>query len=128
MSGKASQPSTAPGGHGKWHSVSPTSNAIANYKRRGGGEPLRGAHSVLPVPAATIDRLGTALDNLGLPTNRSLGIIVGLMATASVSITQVQHVVARPRATRTRQRLPTRWEVVTPTKDGTHVAPDGVGG
>ena len=69
------------------------------------------------------------LDHLGLPTNRSLGIIVGLVATASVSITQeVQHAVARPRATRTWQRPPTRWEVATPTKDGTHVAPDGVGG
>jgi len=120
-----------------------------------GGEPLRGAHSVLPAPTATIDRLGTALNNLalaaasttppsssssrlqtchsprqmpcsqrptrsswrllpkslqprralrdhlGLPTNRSLEIIVGLMATASVSITQVQHAVATPRATRT---------------------------
>ena len=68
------------------------------------------------------------LDHLGLPTNHSLGIIVGLMATASVSITQVQHAVARPRATRTWQRPPTRWEVATPTKDGTHVAPDSVGG
>ncbi len=164
-----------------WHSVSPTSNANANYKRRGGDEPLRGAHSVLPAPAATIDRLGTALNNLtlaaattppsysslrlqtwhsprqitrsqrptissrrlwpkslqprrelldhlGPPTNRSLGIIVGLVATASVSITQVQHEVARPRATRTRQRPPTQWEVAKPTKNGTYVAPDGVGG
>ena len=32
----------------------------------GGGEPLRGAHSVLPAPATTIDRLGTALNNLAL--------------------------------------------------------------
>jgi len=32
----------------------------------GGGEPLPGAHSVLPAPAASIDRLGTALDNLAL--------------------------------------------------------------
>jgi hypothetical protein len=31
-----------------------------------GGEPLGGAHSVLPAPASTIDRLGTALDNLAL--------------------------------------------------------------
>ncbi len=32
----------------------------------GGGEPLCGAHSVLPAPAATIDRLGTTHDNLAL--------------------------------------------------------------
>ena len=32
----------------------------------GGGEPLRGAYSVLPAPAVTIDRLGAALDNLAL--------------------------------------------------------------
>jgi hypothetical protein len=32
----------------------------------GGGELLRGANSALPAPAATIDRLGTALDNLAL--------------------------------------------------------------
>ena len=31
-----------------------------------GGEPLGGAHSVLPAPAVSIDRLGTALDNLAL--------------------------------------------------------------
>ena len=45
---------------------------LAHIKRQrqlqasGGGEPLRGTHSVLPAPAATIDRLGTALDNLAL--------------------------------------------------------------
>jgi hypothetical protein len=32
----------------------------------GGGEPLGGAHSVLPAPPVSIDRLGTALDNLAL--------------------------------------------------------------
>jgi len=41
---------------------------LAHLKRQrqlqvsGGGDPLRGAHSILPAPAATIDRLGTALD------------------------------------------------------------------
>jgi hypothetical protein len=45
---------------------------LAHLKRQcqlqasGGGEPLGGAHSVLPAPAASIDRLGTALDNLAL--------------------------------------------------------------
>ncbi len=32
----------------------------------GGGEPLGGAHAILPAPAGIIDRLGTALDNLAL--------------------------------------------------------------
>ena len=30
----------------------------------GGGKPLGGAHAVLPAPPGTIDRLGTALNNL----------------------------------------------------------------
>jgi hypothetical protein len=29
---------------------------------------------------------------------------------------------------RMRQRPPTQWEVAKPTKDGTHIAPDSVGG
>jgi hypothetical protein len=32
----------------------------------GGDKPLGGAHTVLPAPPGTIDRLGTALDNLAL--------------------------------------------------------------
>jgi hypothetical protein len=32
---KAARPSTTPGGHGRWNSVRPTSNANANYKRLG---------------------------------------------------------------------------------------------
>jgi len=45
---------------------------LAHLKRQcqlqasGGVEPLHGAHSVLPAPAASIDRLGTALNNLAL--------------------------------------------------------------
>jgi len=45
---------------------------LAHLKRQcqiqasGGGEPLRGANAVLLAPAGTIDRLGTALDNLAL--------------------------------------------------------------
>ena len=135
-------------------------------------EPLGGAPFVLPAPAATINRLGTALDNLALaaannttvlqqltaanlvlttsnatltaankkllealakipatPTNRSLGITVGHMAIVSASFTRVRvhRAATRPQGTRTRQRPPTQWEVATPTRDGTHVAPDGVG-
>jgi hypothetical protein len=45
---------------------------LAHLKRQcqiqasGGGEPLRGANSVLPAPTITINRLGAALDNLAL--------------------------------------------------------------
>ena len=45
---------------------------LAHLKRQcqlqalGGGEPLGGAHSILPAPGASIDRLGTALENLAL--------------------------------------------------------------
>jgi len=45
---------------------------LAHLKHRhqlqaaGGGEPLRGTHSVLPAPPVSINRLGTALDNLAL--------------------------------------------------------------
>ena len=47
-------------------SVWPTSNASANCRHLGGGEPIGGANSALPTPAATINHLGTALDNLVL--------------------------------------------------------------
>jgi hypothetical protein len=42
---------------------------LAHLKRQRqlqASEPLRGAHSFLPAPAASIDRLGTALDNFAL--------------------------------------------------------------
>jgi hypothetical protein len=55
------------------------------------------------------------------------GITVGLTAIVSACFTQVPHAAARPRVTRTRQRHPTRWEGARRTRDGTHVAPDGVG-
>ncbi len=65
---------------------------------------------------------------LGLPTNRFLGITVGLMAIVSASFTPVQRAAARPQGTWMRQLPPTRWGAAMPTKDGTHVTPDGVGG
>jgi hypothetical protein len=45
---------------------------LAHLKRQrqlqasGGGKPLGGAHSVLPAPPVSIDRLGAALDNIAL--------------------------------------------------------------
>jgi hypothetical protein len=68
------------------------------------------------------------LVHLGRPTkgNRFQGITVGFMAIVSASFTRVQRAATRSRGTRTRQWPPTRWEVAKPTRDGTHVAPDGV--
>ena len=153
---KASRPLTAPGGHGRYHSVLPTSNASANYKRRGGVNHWVGlTPSYPPQPpqstaweqlSATLpSRLLTTpqsysssrwqtwcslhqtpcslwptrsslrlrlkslqprqalLVHLGLPTNCSMGITVGLMAIVSASITQVQRAATRPRGTRTWQ-------------------------
>ncbi len=143
----------------------------------GGGEPLGRAHAVLPAPAGTINRLGTAFDNLALAaandttvlqqltaanstltalnafltaanrklwrssrqpsrsllerlsrrTNHFLKITVGLTAIVSARLTRVPHAATRPRVTRTRRRRPTQRVVERRTRDGTHVAPDGVG-
>jgi hypothetical protein len=46
----------------------------------GGGELLGGAHSVLPAPAATIDRLRTALDNLALAAANDTTVLQQLTA------------------------------------------------
>ena len=49
---------------GKHHSALPTSNANIRYWPQG-GEPLRGAHCVVPAdPPATLDWLETVLNNL----------------------------------------------------------------
>jgi hypothetical protein len=52
----------------------------------GGGEPLGGAHSVLPAPAASIDRLGTALDNLALAAANDTTVLQQLTA-ANLALT-----------------------------------------
>ena len=59
---------------------------LAHLKRQrqlqasGGGEPLDGAHTVLPSPATTIDSLGTALDNLALMVANDTPVLQQLMA------------------------------------------------
>ena len=72
---------------------------LAHLKRQrqlqaaGGGEPLRGANSVISAPAATIDRLGTALDNLALAATNDTTVLQQLTAsnlaltTANASLT-----------------------------------------
>ena len=52
----------------------------------GGDEPLRGAHFVLPAPAASIDRLGTALDNLALGAANDTTVLQHLMS-ANLALT-----------------------------------------
>ncbi len=52
----------------------------------GGGEPLGGAHSVLPAPAASIYLLGTALDNLALAAANDTTVLQQLTA-ANLALT-----------------------------------------
>jgi len=52
----------------------------------GGGEPLGGAHSVLSAPAVSIDRLGTALDNLALAVANDTTVLQQLTA-ANLALT-----------------------------------------
>ncbi len=52
----------------------------------GGGEPLGGAHTILPAPPSTIDRLGTALDNLALAAANDTMVLQQLTA-ANLALT-----------------------------------------
>jgi hypothetical protein len=52
----------------------------------GGGKPLGGAHTVLPTPAGTIDRLGTSLDNLALAEANDTTVLQQLTA-ANLALT-----------------------------------------
>ena len=52
----------------------------------GGGKQLGGAHTLLPAPAGTIDRLGTALDNLALAAANDTTVLQQLTA-ANLSLT-----------------------------------------
>ena len=87
MVGKASRPSPIPGEHGKWHSIWPTSNASANYRRQGEGGLLGGANSVFPTPATIINCRGTALDNLTLTAANNTTDLQQLKAAKLVLIT-----------------------------------------
>ena len=66
---------------------------LAHLKRQrqlqasGGGEPMGGANSALPAPAATIDRLGTALDNLALAAANDTPVLQQLTASNLVLTT-----------------------------------------
>jgi hypothetical protein len=70
----------------------PVAFRLAHLKRQcqlqasGGGEPLRGANSVLPAPADTIDRLGTDLNNLALAAANDTTVLQQLTA-ANLALT-----------------------------------------
>ena len=65
---------------------------LAHLKRQrqlqaaGGGEPLRGANSVITPPAATIDQIGKALDNLALAASNDATVLQQLTA-ANLALT-----------------------------------------
>jgi hypothetical protein len=64
MIGKVSRP--VPGGRGRLHFVLPTSNANANSKQLGEVNRFMVLTLSYPPPAATINQIGKALDNLAL--------------------------------------------------------------
>jgi hypothetical protein len=47
----------------------------------GGGEPLSGVHLLTPAPTSTINRIGTALDNLTLMVSNDITVLQQLTAT-----------------------------------------------
>ena len=61
-------------------------NRQRQLQASGGGEPLGGAHSVLPAPSVTIGRLGTALDNLALADANDTTVLQQLTA-ANLALT-----------------------------------------
>ena len=84
MIGKVSWLSTEPGERGRSHSISPTSNASANSKRLGevnGFVALTRYYLPPPAPStASIDHLGTALDNLALAAGNDTTVFQQLTA------------------------------------------------
>jgi hypothetical protein len=69
-----------------------TAFRLAHLKRQrqilalGGGEPLGGAHGVLPAATATVGRLETALDNLALVATNDTAVLHQLMS-ANLALT-----------------------------------------
>jgi hypothetical protein len=91
MTGRASPPPTALGWHGKQRSISRTSSASGRSWPQGGGEPLGGAHGVLPAAGPAIGRLEMALNNLALAATNNTAILqqlksANLALTATISM------------------------------------------
>ena len=64
----------------------PPGHCPSQLQASGGSKPLGGAHTVLPTPAGTIDRLGTALDNLALAAANDTTVLQQLTA-ANLALT-----------------------------------------
>jgi hypothetical protein len=99
---------------------------LAHLKRQrqlqasGGGEPLRGAHSVLPAPPVSIDRLGAALDNLTLAAANDTTVLQQLTA-ANLALTtsNATLTVANKKLSEALAKVP----ATTPQSPGTPGAP-----
>jgi len=83
----------------------------------GGGEPLRGAHSVLPARAATINRLGTALDILALAAANDTTVLQQLTS-ANLALTT-----SNAMLTAANKKLPEALAKVPATTPGTPRSP-----
>jgi hypothetical protein len=87
----------------------------------GGGEPLGGAHSVLPAPAASINRLGTALDNLALAAANDTTVLQQLMAVnLALTTSNAMLTAANKKLSEALAKVPT----TTPRTPGTPRAPN----
>jgi hypothetical protein len=83
----------------------------------GNGEPLSGAHTVLPAPAGTIDRWGTALDNLALAAANNTTVLQQLTA-ANLALTATNALL-----TSANKKLSEALAKVQATKPGTPGTP-----
>jgi hypothetical protein len=100
---------------------------LAHLKRQcqlqasGGGEPLGGAHSILPAPAASIDRLGTALDNLALAAANDTTVLQQLTsANLALTSSNATLTAANKKLSEALAKVPT----TTPSTPGTPRAPN----
>jgi hypothetical protein len=86
----------------------------------GGSEPLGGAHSVLPAPPVSIDRLGTALDNLALAAANDTTVLQQLtVANLALTTSKATLTAANKKLSEALAKVPT----TTPRSPGTPGTP-----
>jgi hypothetical protein len=100
---------------------------LAHLKRQrqlqasGGGELLGGAHSVLPAPAASIDCLGTAVDNLALAAANDTTVLQQLtLANLALTTSNATLTAANKKLSEALAKVPT----TTPSTSGTPRVPN----